>query len=91
MRRPPASDGRRYQLTSLLNPNPDRPNLEVTADQPCGLVAGAQGTVVAAYDEACSVEFLGPEGFAVGIFELPMRDLEVVWCAEAYGLSARED
>ena len=65
--------------------------VEVTVDQPCGLVAGAQGAVVAAYDQACSVEFLGPDGFTVGIFELAMRDLQVVWCAEARGLIVRED
>lgn len=65
--------------------------VEVTADQEQGLVEGARGTVVAVHTTSCTVEFIGSDGFTVGLFEIAKQDLAVVEHA-GYGASVgRED
>jgi hypothetical protein len=65
--------------------------VEVVSDMPGGLVGGARGTVVALHGDMCTVEFLDPEGYTVGLFEIPAGNLEVVWRYESRTFVARED
>jgi hypothetical protein len=60
--------------------------VEVTADLPQGLVEGARGTVVAVHEDSCTVEFVGNDGYTLGLFEIAKRDLAVVQHA-GYGAS----
>lgn len=60
--------------------------VELTSDQPEGLVEGARGTVVALHTDSCTVEFVGSDGFTVGLFEIPKQFLVVVEHA-GYGAS----
>ncbi|MFA5844184.1 MAG: DUF4926 domain-containing protein [Coriobacteriia bacterium] len=65
--------------------------VEITSDLPQGFVEGARGTVVAVHGDGCTVEFLDPDGYTIGLFEIPMVDLEVI---EGAGIGApvvRED
>jgi hypothetical protein len=65
--------------------------VEVVRDQPYGLVGGARGTVVAQCGDSCTVEFVDPQGFTVGLFEVPVRDLERVEPLAIDATVARED
>lgn len=52
--------------------------VELTEDLESGLVEGARGTVVAVHDRSCTVEFVGPDGLTIGLFEIMTDKLEVV-------------
>ena len=65
--------------------------VEVTSDLPQGLIEGARGTVVAVHTDSCTVEFVGGDGYTLGLFEINKHDLAVVQHA-GYGASlGRED
>jgi hypothetical protein len=65
--------------------------VEVVRDQPYGLVGGARGTVVARCGDSCTVEFVDPQGFTVGLFEVPVGDLERAELLVSGAAVARED
>lgn len=65
--------------------------VEVTADLPEGLVEGARGTCVALHHGTCTVEFLDPDGYTIGLFEIPAEHLEVVEHAGHGASYGRED
>jgi hypothetical protein len=65
--------------------------IEVTKDQDSGVVEGARGTVVDARGEWCTVEFLDPDGYTVGLFEILAADLEVLEHFGAHASVAREE
>ncbi|MDF1543153.1 MAG: DUF4926 domain-containing protein [Anaerosomatales bacterium] len=65
--------------------------VEVTTDQPSGLVEGARGAVVAVRTRECTVEFIDADGFTVGLFEIPTSDLEVVVPYVGHAMTAREE
>lgn len=64
--------------------------VEVTSDQPGGLVQGARGTVVAVHQGSCTIEFVDADGYTIGLFELPAGDLEVVERAGSESEATRE-
>jgi hypothetical protein len=64
----------------------------VTADQPCGLVEGAKGTVVDIHTTFATLELIDSrDGSTIGLFEVPLSDLRrgEPWVAGAN--LARED
>ncbi len=65
--------------------------VEVTADQPSGVVEGARGAVVAVHAGECTVEFLDAQGFTIGLFEIATGDLEVVVPYTRHAMTAREE
>lgn len=65
--------------------------VEVTADQGSGVVEGARGTVVAVSGNTCTVEFVDRAGYTIGLFEIPVADLELVTRTAANASIARED
>ena len=65
--------------------------VEVTEDLEGGLVGGARGTVVAVHDRSCTVEFVGPDGYTIGLFEIPTDKLEPVRFGNLDASVARED
>lgn len=52
--------------------------VEIASDLPVGLIEGARGTVMAVHESTASVEFVGADGFAVGLFEVPVDELVVI-------------
>lgn len=65
--------------------------VELTEDTPEGLVEGARGTLVGIQGDVCTVEFVGPDGYTIGLFELPKSILEWVDPLMRYESVARED
>lgn len=65
--------------------------VEITSDLPQGFVEGARGTVVAVHGDGCTVEFLDPDGYTIGLFEIPMVDLKVIEHAGIGAPVVRED
>ena len=52
--------------------------VEVEKNQPGGLVDGARGTAIAVHTDSCTIEFVDPDGYTIGLFEVPTDDLRVV-------------
>lgn len=65
--------------------------VELTEDTPEGLVEGARGVIVGMHSDICTVEFVGPDGYTIGLFELPKSILEWVDPLMRYETVARED
>ncbi len=65
--------------------------VQLTADQPSGLVEGARGAVVSVYEGGCTVEFTDADGFTMGLFEIPTSDLRVVEYLRPRDSVAREE
>jgi hypothetical protein len=66
--------------------------VEVTIDQPCGLVEGARGTVVDIHTTFATLELIDSrDGSTIGLFEVPLADLRRVWSVTNGANVARED
>jgi hypothetical protein len=66
--------------------------VEVTVDQPCGLVEGARGTVVDIHTTFATLELIDPrDGSTIGLFEVPLADLRCVWSVASGASVSRED
>ncbi len=65
--------------------------VEVAADTSEGFVSGARGTVVAVHDGSCTVEFLDPDGYTIGLFEFRTANLERVDPRAFADIQVRED
>jgi hypothetical protein len=66
--------------------------VEVTRDQPYGLMEGARGTVVALHTTFCVIEVVDADGRTAGLFDVPAADLKVIEPAADRSASiARED
>lgn len=65
--------------------------VEVQKDQPSGIAEGAKGTVVDLRVDAATVEFLDRDGYTIGMFEIPLVDLQLVWRYGDRASLAREE
>lgn len=65
--------------------------VEVTSDLPCGVVAGARGTIVDVRPGEYTVEFLDRDGYTIGLFEIPESDLEIVVPYVSHAVTACEE
>jgi hypothetical protein len=65
--------------------------VEVTVDQPCGLVEGARGVVVDIHTSFATLEFLDGIGYTIGLFEVPLSDIRRVEPLVSDANVARED
>jgi hypothetical protein len=75
----------------MTHPIAELDMVELTEDVPCGLVEGARGAVVSIHGADCTVEFVGPDGYTIGLFELPLRVVEWVDPLMRYETVAREE
>ena len=65
--------------------------VQVDKNQPGGLVEGARGTAVSVHSDFCLVEFVDPDGYTIGLFDIPTDELHAVQAPESGASVAREE